>query len=134
MRHAVRFTTRALWDRIAEDGEIKPLSPPEPGYEPKVVHLTLNVSARSMPKSVVPEVVIGIDDVPLLRATTFLEWWSLELPPALQPLFEADLSTATGWPVRPEVHWYVAKGPVPSSLWLEARSLVDGAHLWPPAR
>lgn len=126
------FTSRTQWERIAEDGEIKPLSPPDLGYEPKVVHLTLNESVRALPKSVVPEVVIGIDDAAPLRATSFLEWWSLELPPALQPLFESDLTSATGWPVRPEVHWYVVKGPVPSSLWVEARSLIDGARLWPP--
>jgi hypothetical protein len=126
------FTSRTHWERIVEDGEIKALSPPDLSYEPKVVHLTLSASERNLPKSVVPEAVICIDETAALRTTSFLEWWSLELPPALQPLFEEDLSTAMGWPVRPEVHWYVVKGPVPSALWVEARSLIDDARLWPP--
>jgi hypothetical protein len=74
------FTSRAHWERIVEDGEIKALSPPDLSYEPKVVHLTLSASERSLPKSVVPEAVICIDDTAALRMTSFLEWWSLELP------------------------------------------------------
>jgi hypothetical protein len=126
------FTSRPHWERIVEDGEIKALSPPDLAFEPKVVHLTLSASERALPASVVPETVICIDDDSSLNTMSFLEWWSLELPPGLQPLFEQDLGTATGWPVRPEVHWYVVKGPVPAALWVEAKSLVDDARLWPP--
>ena len=46
------FTSRPRWERIVEDGEIRALSPPHLGYEPKVVHLTLSASARNLPKSV----------------------------------------------------------------------------------
>jgi hypothetical protein len=126
------FTSRACWERIVEDGEIQALSPPDADFEPKVVHLTINASERGMPASVNPEVVIYVDDLaPALRTMSFLEWWSLELPPALQPLFEADLRSASGWPTRPEVHWYVVKRPVPADLWAEARSVADDAPLWP---
>jgi hypothetical protein len=125
------FTSRARWERIVEDGELRALSPPDPAFEPKVVHLTVSASVRGMPLSVDPEVVLSIDESPSLRRTSFLEWWSLELPPTLQPLFEADLRGTPDWPTRPEVHWYVVKGPIPRELWLAARTVADDAPLWP---
>lgn len=126
------FTSRQHWERIVEDGEIKALSPADLAYEPKVVHLTVSGSERTLPASVVPDVVISIDDDSSLVTTSFLEWYALELPPVLQSPFDDDLRTTTTWPVRPEVHWFVVKGPVPAALWVEARSLVDDAQLWPP--
>lgn len=124
------FTSRERWERIAADGEIKALSPPGSDLQPKVVHLTIEDSARGLPPSVATEVMISVRDE-LLRATSFLEWWSFEVPLDVQAQYEADIHAALGWPTRPEVHWYVVKGAVPARFWVEVRSRVDGARLWP---
>lgn len=124
------FTSRERWERIVADGEIKALSPPGSDLQPKVVHLTIEDSARGLPPWVATEVMISVRDE-TLRATSFLEWWSFEVPLDVQASYEPDIHASLGWPTRPEVHWYVVKGAIPSRNWIEVRSRVDGARLWP---